>query len=325
MSNISKIQVGDTTYDIKDAEAERIVIKNASGAIASFDDGIEVPAAQVKVNIEPVQEGEGDPSLDNIRSITGWTGATVTRAGKNLLPIRQISANYNGVNISTNADGSFSAVGTATSNLYAVLFGGFYSKRIPIPEWLEVGKQYYISSGITGSDQNKRIEVDFYDEAGNTNTFYDSSFTVLDTYKYIGIFIRITTSANAVDLIFHPQIELGSTATDYEPYQSDTYSITFPTEAGIVYGELDVTSGKLTVDRKLITIDGINNKIYFSSNQNNPLGKVVVVRFRDTDIDISKTIISDKCIYVDKAAANLNINEFRTFNASNNNYFHFII
>lgn len=46
------------------------------------------------------------------------------------------------------------------------------------------------------------------------------------------------------------QLELGNTATDFEPYQSDTYDISFPDEAGTVYGgTLDVTSGVLTVDR----------------------------------------------------------------------------
>ena len=49
------------------------------------------------------------------------------------------------------------------------------------------------------------------------------------------------------------QIELGSTATAYEPYQGSTYDITFPTEAGTVYGgSLNVTTGVLTVDRAQI-------------------------------------------------------------------------
>ena len=53
-----------------------------------------------------------------------------------------------------------------------------------------------------------------------------------------------------VDTVVKIQAELGSTATAYEPYQGTTYDITFPTEAGTVYGgTVDVVTGVLTVDR----------------------------------------------------------------------------
>jgi len=52
------------------------------------------------------------------------------------------------------------------------------------------------------------------------------------------------------------QVESGSIATDYEPYQDQTYFITFSSEAGTVYGgALDVTTGVLTVDRAEIELD----------------------------------------------------------------------
>ena len=44
-----------------------------------------LPVQNLVVQIEPVQEGSGDPSPDNVRAISGWTGAKVTGAGKNLL------------------------------------------------------------------------------------------------------------------------------------------------------------------------------------------------------------------------------------------------
>jgi hypothetical protein len=46
------------------------------------------------------------------------------------------------------------------------------------------------------------------------------------------------------------QIEVGETATSYEPYTGQTVDVQFPSEAGTVYGgTLDVTNGVLTVDR----------------------------------------------------------------------------
>lgn len=50
----------------------------ASGNPATFDtDGV-WPLKSLKVGFEPVQEGSGDPSPDNVRPITGWAGANVT-------------------------------------------------------------------------------------------------------------------------------------------------------------------------------------------------------------------------------------------------------
>lgn len=55
---------------------------SASGAVASFADGADnVPLKSLVVGINPVQSGEGDPSPENIRPITGWTGMTVNANG----------------------------------------------------------------------------------------------------------------------------------------------------------------------------------------------------------------------------------------------------
>ena len=53
------------------------------------------------------------------------------------------------------------------------------------------------------------------------------------------------------------RLELGSTATDYEPYKGNTYSVNWETEAGTVYGGcVDVVSGKLVVGRAVVTMNG---------------------------------------------------------------------
>ncbi|MBR2716200.1 MAG: hypothetical protein IKD79_00500 [Oscillospiraceae bacterium] len=55
-----------------------VIIDTASGAVASFSDGAEgLPVKDLLVNIEPVQEGSGDPAPDNVRPISGWTGANI--------------------------------------------------------------------------------------------------------------------------------------------------------------------------------------------------------------------------------------------------------
>ena len=54
--------------------------KTASGEVVTFDDGIVLPLPALKVFIEPLQSGSGDPSPDNIRPISGWDNVNVTVA-----------------------------------------------------------------------------------------------------------------------------------------------------------------------------------------------------------------------------------------------------
>lgn len=51
--------------------------KTASGPIVSISDAVAAPLRSLLVNIDPVQEGSGDPSPENKRPISGWTEANV--------------------------------------------------------------------------------------------------------------------------------------------------------------------------------------------------------------------------------------------------------
>ncbi len=54
----------------------------ATGAFATFTDGADdVPVKDLSIEIEPAQAGSGDPSPDNIRAITGFTGANIGVSG----------------------------------------------------------------------------------------------------------------------------------------------------------------------------------------------------------------------------------------------------
>ena len=53
------------------------VLGTASGEIASFNDGADKSMPALKVGIEPIQEGSGDPSPENVRPIIGHTEANV--------------------------------------------------------------------------------------------------------------------------------------------------------------------------------------------------------------------------------------------------------
>lgn len=60
------------------------IYETVTGSVASFPDGADgVPLKSVLCYINPLQSGTGDPSPDNRRLITGFTGLTLTRSGVN--------------------------------------------------------------------------------------------------------------------------------------------------------------------------------------------------------------------------------------------------
>ena len=250
----------------------------ASGSIASFPDGAAMPVRDLSVDIEPVQAGSGDPSPDNVRPISGWTECKVTRTGKNLLARTNegVPKTANGVTFSRSG-GDYIIDATSEKTGYPFV-------KIGELEGLKAGT-YTLSilpatAGIAIRivDRNVTPPNVLYGTGANGYTTFTLSSELTQTLS-----VDITTIAS--DLLegshtVHPQLEFGSTATAYEPYQGQTYTIDLN---GTRYGgTLDVTSGKLTVDRILFTPNGTGtyesfnsvrksgvttvNSYYFSSN-----------------------------------------------------------
>ena len=235
------------------------VVEESTGPIVHFEDGADnIPMKDVLVHIEPVQAGSGDPSPDNVRPITGWTWANVTRCGKNLLmPAKTTeTTESNGITFTYYEDGSISATGTATANAYSYAQSGW---RLPAGTYrktphIQVGD---IACGlfvqVKESDSSWKM-------VGYTK---NPTFTISEEdakYDTVARFV-IYAGATVDNLVLNPYIYLASdTDSTYERYSGQTYSITFPSSAGTVYGgTLDVTSGVLTVTHKLYTFDGSEN------------------------------------------------------------------
>lgn len=213
----------------------------ASGAVASFADGADdIPLKSLVVDINPVQDlSQGDPSPENICPISGWTGANVTRCGKNLFDKTATDTDngyVNGKYIGSNG-------GVSPSSSYNV------SEYVAIK-----ANTTYTLSGISGANPS----LVFYDSekqyiSGIKYNQYESlTFVTPDNAEYV----RMTIPVANADVF---QLEVGSTATDYEPYNGQTIPIDWQTEAGTVYGgHLDVLSGVLTVDRAMVDMGTLN-------------------------------------------------------------------
>ena len=208
---------------------DALIDETVTGKIASFSDGCAgMPMKSIVVEITPVQSGSGDPSPTNIRPISGRTGLTVTAAGKNLC------SGFNNYN--------------QNSKVTPIMrLSGGIAYTFSCNSTLNINC-IYVRKGPTISISATAIK-----------TVYDATtvtFTPPETGDY---FIQVYKSGDGwTTEPTNVQLEIGASATAYEPYTAQTYPITWQTEAGTVYGgTLDVVSGVLTVTHVFVSLFGI--------------------------------------------------------------------
>lgn len=224
---------------------------SASGSVASFNDGGDnIPVKSLVAYITAVQAGEGTPSPSNVRAITGWSQAQITRTGKNLCPFLE--------------QGQLSQTTGEEVASDTVRRSGFIG--------VEAGQTYAFSNLSTSSTQtNKRLRVFYYDRwktyiNNETTELFDTSVNVTIP-SGVG-YIRFQASGTVLTET-NAQVEKGSTPTTYEPYKGTTYTIAL---GSTVYGgTLDVTKGILTVTH--LKVSGKVTEVVSSSYSNITYGR----------------------------------------------------
>ena len=214
--------------------------------IASFNDGEDMVMPTLKVAIEPVQSGSGDPSPTNIRPISGWDEENVSVVGKNLL------------DVSKSETGGIDASGNLVSG-NTLWRANDYIKVKPNTVFT-----FSADSSLTKRAYYYDSDKNFIrrEEGIGSGGFV---FTTPSNCRYIkwSLFDGGNVITQAIVEGLELQIELGSTATTYEPYNGHTYTIDLD---GTRYGgELDVTSGVLTVDRASIDLGTLDFVGYSAS------------------------------------------------------------
>lgn len=232
------------------------VIKTVKGAIVHILDALAKPAISLVCEINPVQEGSGDPSPDNVRPITGFTGLNLNRTARNILPIGIVS----GLTYNKSAGGEF-APPQATGNSWtqgtdriSYITSSTYTNCALITPLLPPGNYTYkatkLSAGtlrITAYALDKSFTVLEKDASSNLS---DKQLTFsLPNGGYIAFYLDNGNTASQI-LELQIQVEPGSTAHDYLSYIGETIPVSWQTEAGTVYGgNINLTTGVLTVER----------------------------------------------------------------------------
>ena len=238
----------------------------------SFNDSIKnSKLKQLKVNIEAKQVGQGDPALNNIRSIKKWSEINVKLTGKNLwggdavltdvksaLPGAAIDVDNRTISFTSGASTSHAILGNSiyrSPDQYGVQFkNDVYYTLI-----LSVAKKVAGAGGL-----NLRI---YYDGNNNFDMLVSSELVSGEkkTVKFLTNQNKTVKSLNKVNSsstttlyvdecgLFEGNVEIN----EFQSYKGRTVaSVVLPSEIGFVCGgELNLTTGILTItqERQLIT------------------------------------------------------------------------
>ena len=198
---------------------------------------------------------------ENICPISGWTGMQLTASGKNLFNKNNYLF-YNGY-----PDGNYKVVSNyahtivyipcAPNTTYTVnrqrtvaneRFHVYWSDKIP----------------TEGAQLHGRVAAS---TSGTVGSWMPLTITTGETARYLVLWAWWANSVNPEDTL---QIELGNSATEYESFKGASIPITFPSEAGTVYGgKLDVLTGKLTLTYYFCTPDNAKRITYGIDAQSN--------------------------------------------------------
>lgn len=199
-------------------------VQTGSGSIVTIDnaDG-ETGVKSLVANIEPIQSGSGTPSPTNVRPISGWDSVKISKAGKNIAESGYAwNIDANGKIIS-NTGYNCSVVRVANGQTYT-------HSRNGVKANIDVVAYYSEMPAVGSISYNNSRSVSI-----------NGTFTApIDGYAVI-------RSGSTVQNI---QVESGSTATSYEPYNEQVYTNAL---GRTVYGgTLDLVSGVLAVTKGYI-------------------------------------------------------------------------
>lgn len=214
-----------------------------SGDIVTLDEGKSSTVSSFVADIYPTQEGNPTPSAPV--ALTGYTGATVHVAGKNL-------ANFN------DATGSAGATVTKIASLNGFNVktssnGNYRSGRITDLH-LKAGVKYTLSADVDiitnnnirfgfrrSSNNNLLISTGKIPSSGHYSVSYTPPY---DDYAYLIFFVTYGSGGGGEAIFSNVQFEIGN-ETSFEAYNGNTYSIDWTSNGTFYGGTIDFTTGTL--------------------------------------------------------------------------------
>lgn len=235
-SDLKTVAFSGSYNDLTDLpESSTPVLNTTQGNPITITDGVDAPLIEFGVYGKSVQDGTPTPETPvDIVSVGDDGNVGVTACGKNLLLQTCKSETINGVTFTVQSDGSIIMNGTATGD---VLYNIYFYTLSDIPLMLS-NEKYILSFGkefenlaknnpklvamVLGINVDSVFSYPVYNYEGKAAVFDGST---LNNHN-IAVRARLYSGAVCNNVTIYPQIELGSTATVYEPYTASTATIT---------------------------------------------------------------------------------------------------
>ena len=232
-------QIDDAAVSSTEAWSSRKIIDTLCASFSAEGNPVTCTPVEgyplgVTVSLEPVQAGEGEPSPENIRPISGRTVVSITRCGKNLLDIGEVNISHF---IKITLDRSIPP-GTYT-------FSGSASTDADSESLL-----------ISCLDAESKLVASVYLPVGSMQ-----SYTVALSRRVEAL--QIYAAKNNADAIGKAakisefQLEFGSAATQYEPYSGQDFTLVLPEP--VYRGSVDAVTGAGSKGWGIVSLTGGEN------------------------------------------------------------------
>lgn len=203
---------------------------SAKGDVINETANIMLNDGDIALPYEPYTGGKPSPSPDypqEIKSIGDSGSIEVNVRGKNMLNPILLNSTFSadGISAKQNSDGRYTISGTPTVNgIINTWIGGGWDNTVTI---------FTIPPGNYYSN----VLLFYYD--GKNRTSKRNAFTLLEPFRVTGVMYSKEYAINEkYNFLIAPQLELGSTATPYEPYYEEQ-TVTLP----YILNAIPVSSG----------------------------------------------------------------------------------
>ncbi len=291
-SIISNVAQNDGTFQYPaDAVKMRTFVQVQSGVTINDVLKLQLELGSTATSYEPYTGGKPSPSPEYPQEVDVVDSPVMVQAtGKNLsgYPYKTFTApaikTINGVTFEAKPDGTIVANGTATANADVDLKWG--NMVVPV-KGLDVnisgcpqggsGTTYLLQA--QGSKDNKVFNMEGHD--------YGTGATISGA-NFIRTYMRIAAGTTANNLVFKPQIEIGSAATSYEPYTSNQQTITLPPDHNYLASLPDGTHDEVVLrsDGVAVLVERVGKRV-FNGSEAWLFFSGVTYRFRLRDTTLS--------------------------------------
>lgn len=243
-----------------------IAVLNGTTVNATYYPQLEL--GSIATSYEPYTGGKPSPNPEYPQDVDVVDSpVSVQATGKNLLryPYNGLPKQEAGLSVTANADGSVTVIGTAT-RLVGIYLPGLWSAGATLKPgtytFSAKGKvsnaPIYVSTKPIGAANSAATVI--------ANTLLDAvTFTISEEVAYTA---QLNVApGSAVDFTFYPQIEVGTTATTYEPYNGQTISITLPSDHNYLASLPDGTRDELVLrsDGVAVLVERVGKRVFNGS------------------------------------------------------------